>query len=65
VQRAEQPRVRARDARRSGGDAAPEGDSCTRERLQKQLAEIWQETGEAIVCIAHNIAEAFVADETW
>jgi len=39
-------------------------DAMTREEMQKQLTEIWQETEKTIVYITHNVAEAvYLADQ--
>ncbi len=38
-------------------------DAMTREEMQKQLTEVWQETRKTIVYITHNVAEAvYLAD---
>jgi NitT/TauT family transport system ATP-binding protein len=39
-------------------------DAMTRDEMQKQLTEIWQETKKTIVYITHNVAEAvYLADQ--
>lgn len=39
-------------------------DAMTREEMQKQLTEVWQETRKTIVYITHNVAEAvYLADQ--
>jgi len=39
-------------------------DAMTRDEMQKQLTEVWQETKKTIVYITHNVAEAvFLADQ--
>ena len=39
-------------------------DAMTREEMQKQLIEVWQETKKTIVYITHNVAEAvYLADQ--
>jgi NitT/TauT family transport system ATP-binding protein len=39
-------------------------DAMTREEMQKQLTEVWQETQKTIVYVTHNVAEAvFLADQ--
>jgi len=38
-------------------------DAMTRDEMQKQLTEIWQETKKTVVYITHNVAEAvYLAD---
>jgi NitT/TauT family transport system ATP-binding protein len=38
-------------------------DAMTRDEMQKQLTEVWQETRKTIVYITHNVAEAvYLAD---
>jgi NitT/TauT family transport system ATP-binding protein len=38
-------------------------DTQTRENLQRELLKIWQQTGETILFVTHNIEEAiFLAD---
>jgi NitT/TauT family transport system ATP-binding protein len=39
-------------------------DAMTRDEMQKQLTEVWQETRKTIVYITHNVAEAvYLADQ--
>ena len=39
-------------------------DAMTRDEMQKQLTEVWQETKKTIVYITHNVAEAvYLADQ--
>lgn len=39
-------------------------DAMTREEMQKQLTEVWQETQKTIIYITHNVAEAvYLADQ--
>jgi len=39
-------------------------DAMTREEMQKQLTEVWQETRKTIVYVTHNVAEAvYLADQ--
>jgi NitT/TauT family transport system ATP-binding protein len=39
-------------------------DAMTREEMQKQLTEVWQQTQKTVVYITHNVAEAvFLADQ--
>jgi len=39
-------------------------DAMTRDEMQKQLTEVWQETQKTIVYITHNVAEAvYLADQ--
>jgi NitT/TauT family transport system ATP-binding protein len=39
-------------------------DAMTREEMQKQLTEVWQETRKTVVYITHNVAEAvYLADK--
>jgi NitT/TauT family transport system ATP-binding protein len=36
----------------------------TRDEMQKQLTEVWQETRKTIIYITHNVSEAvYLADE--
>ena len=39
-------------------------DAMTRDEMQKQLTEVWQETRKTVVYITHNVAEAvYLADQ--
>jgi len=39
-------------------------DAMTRDEMQKQLTEVWQETKKTVVYITHNVAEAvYLADQ--
>jgi NitT/TauT family transport system ATP-binding protein len=39
-------------------------DAMTRDEMQKQLTEVWQETRKTIIYITHNVSEAvYLADE--
>ncbi len=39
-------------------------DAMTRDDMQRQLTEVWQETGKTIVYVTHNVAEAvYLADQ--
>ncbi len=39
-------------------------DAMTRDEMQKQLTEVWQETKKTIVYVTHNVAEAvYLADQ--
>ena len=39
-------------------------DAMTRDEMQKQLTEVWQETQKTIVYVTHNVAEAvYLADQ--